>query len=168
LVEAYNVLSNEEKRKEYDSQPQFQLRKKRRVASRTTQKVDTEKYKDFPLMRAKFKESSSLLDKVRSIFSKKEKTSKTPKYNPKEADMHFALGISLCENERFLEQAPAEFNKVIQFDPDFIEAYYNLGIVYYRLGKFDEALVNFHKVLAKDKNDQQARLMLQLLREEEF
>ncbi|MCD6310761.1 MAG: J domain-containing protein [Candidatus Eremiobacteraeota bacterium] len=29
LVEAYNVLNDYDKRKEYDSQPQFQVRKKR-------------------------------------------------------------------------------------------------------------------------------------------
>jgi len=75
---------------------------------------------------------------------------------------------SLCDNIKFLEQAPNEFKKAIQYDPNHIEAHYNLGVVYYKLGQFEEALMCFQKVLTIDKDDEQANIMKVLLREDKF
>ena len=166
LVEAYNILTDSEKRKEYDQSAHFQLRRVRKNAGRSTRKgtIETLPTRDNPT----FKESGSLLDRLKSIFSKPKKQQKVTDYNPKEADMHFALGISLCDNIKFIEQAPNEFKKSIQYDPNHLEAHYNLGTVYYKLGQFEEAIIYFQKVIAIDKNDSNARLMIGLLREDGF
>lgn len=167
LVEANELLSDPAQKKEYDSSPQFQLRRVRKKAGRTTRRAATDSLivKDKPA----FKESGSLLDRIRSIFNKPKKVQQKPaNYNPKEADMHFALGISLCDNIKFIEQAPNEFKKAIQYDPTHIEAHYNLGIVYYKLGQFEEGIMCFQKILNIDKNDENSKIMIHLLREDKF
>jgi len=166
VEEAYTILTDIKKRKEYDGSHQFQLKRVRKTAGRTTRRSATGTLPD--KSKPVFKESGSLLDRIKSIFSKPKKPEKVTDYNPKEADMHFALGISLCDNIKFLEQAPNEFKKAIQYDPNHIEAHYNLGVVYYKLGQFEEALMCFQKVLTIDKDDEQANIMKVLLREDKF
>jgi curved DNA-binding protein CbpA len=163
ITEAYNILNNPEKRKKYDISPQFQLRRIRKTHGKATKKISADLLAEG---KPTFKESSSLLDRIKSIFYKPPEPEKIVNYNPKEADMHFALGISLCDNIKFIEQAPNEFEKAIQFDPNHMEAHYNIGIVYYKLGQFEEASIHFQKVLALDKNDKGAFTMMSILRDE--
>ncbi|HPZ10634.1 MAG TPA: DnaJ domain-containing protein [Candidatus Eremiobacteraeota bacterium] len=164
INEAYSLLSDPEQRKQYDSSTQFQLRRVRKIHEKTTKKLSaelrTEKGKPTYI------ESSSLLDRIKSFFNKPKKQEISIPYNPKEADMHFALGISLCDNIKFIEQAPNEFKKAIQYNPNHIEAHYNTGIVYYKTGQFEEALVSFQRVLNIDRNDKSALSMIELLKED--
>ncbi len=54
------------------------------------------------------------------------------------------------ENERKnprIEKVTSLFRKAIREDPNFWEAYYNLGIVYFNSGKLDKALQQFTKVI---------------------
>ena len=166
LKEAITILTDPSKRKEYDESSQFQLRRVRKTAGRATRRSADGGIPD--KSKPVFKESGSLLDRIRSMFSKPKKAEKVTDYNPKEADMHFALGISLCDNIKFLEQAPNEFKKALQYDPNHIEAHYNLGIVYYKLGQFEEALMCFQKVLTIEREDEHARIMSVLLRDDKF
>lgn len=160
LVEAYNVLNNAEKRKNYDSQPQFQIRRFKRGKRKDVTSRDFAK-------KPKFKKEPSLLERLLSPFLKKKDSGKEEvEVDYKQADVHYTLGLSMAEQEAFYDQAKNEFSLATKFDPEFVEAYYNLGLMHYKLGEFEEARVNFQKVLQYDKNDQLAQKMINLLRED--
>ena len=162
LVEAYNIISDEEKRKEYDNSPHFQIRRSRKNRAKKTTKLSSAPIKGKPT----FKNSSSLLDKIKEIFMGPKKKEDTVEYNPKEADIHFSLGVSLCDNPKFLDQAPNAFKKSVSYDPEHVDSYFNLGIVYYRLGQWSDSIEAFQKVLALEKDDQTCKMLINLLREE--
>ncbi len=157
LVEAYNVLSNPEKRKDYDSQPQFRIRKGRR------REISPQDFTRKP----KFKKEPSLLERILSpFFKKKEEKEQEVEVDYKQAELNYTLGLSMADQEAFYEQAKEAFALATKYDPKFAEAYYNLGLMHYRTGNFDEARVNFQKVLQIDKDDQMARKMISLLRDD--
>ncbi len=154
LVEAYNVLNNAEKRMGYDKQPQFQIRKQHKSKRKAISS------------KPQFKKEPSLLERLLSPFLKKQDDAQEEKVDYKQSDMHFTLGLSMAEQENFFDQAKEEFKLAIKFDPKFVEAAYNLGLMCYKLGEFEEARINFQKVLQVDKNDQYAIKMISLLQDE--
>jgi len=165
LVEAYNILSSQEKRKEYDKQPQFQIRRSRKDPRRKSASgaQDASAFTKKP----KYDKEPSLLERILSPFLKSSKKSdNTSHVDYKQADVHFTLGLSMAENEAFYDQAKGEFRLSLKFDPEHKEALYNLGLMCYKLGEFDEARIHFQKYLALDKDDQHARKMLSLIRED--
>lgn len=152
LVAAYNVLNAKDKRKEYDAQPWFQYRKSAKGREKPAAK-------DFGKKAAKKKES--FLSKLLSTF-KKDGAAKSG-IDPKQADVHFMLGLSMAESDNFLEQAKAEFAKAIEYDPKHLEAAYNLALTHYRNGDFDDARRGLNEVLAVNSGDQMAKHLLKLL-----
>ncbi|MBI2251283.1 MAG: DnaJ domain-containing protein [Armatimonadetes bacterium] len=160
LVEAYNILNNPDKRKEYDRQPQFLVKKTKKSAASSVNPADYAK-------KPTYQRESSLLERIFSPFMKADKN-QTPAahLDPKQADIHFILGLSMAENEAFYEQARDEFRLAIKFMPQFPEALYNLGLMCYKRGMFEEAIITFQKVLALSKDDQMAYKMINLLGED--
>jgi DnaJ-class molecular chaperone len=157
LVEAYNVLNDAEKRKAYDKQPQFQVR---RFAKSSARKLDKGAFTKKPSL----EKEPSLLERLLSPFLKKNSSGEGGgKPDPKQADVHFTLGLSMADNESFYDQAKGEFRLAMKFDANHKDAAYNLALMCYKLGQFDEARINFQKVLTIDPEDQQARKMLSLL-----
>lgn len=162
LVEAYSVLNDNARRKEYDKQPQFQIRRARKDVKR---KIDPAVYARKP----QYQKEPSLLERLFSPFTKPKNAQNsegTAHIDTKQADVHFTLGLSMSENESFYDQAINEFKLAVKFDSEHIEALYNLGIMCYRKGYFEEGIVNFQKVLARNKDDQHSRKMISLLRED--
>lgn len=155
LVEAYEVLSDPERRKEYERQLHLQIRKSRRSASLVKMPKKTA-----------FKKEESLLERVFSPFMKKKPDEGKTQLSPQDADLHFTLGLSMAENEVFYDQAIDEFKIALRYDPSYPEAQWNLGIMYYRKGQFDEAVVCFQKVLILNKEDAAAKKMVELLRDD--
>lgn len=152
LVEAYNALNDKEKRKAYDAQPQFQIRKFAKG-----RKVDKKAFTKKPE-----KKKESFLQKFLAPFMKKEGGNDgTP--DPKQADVHFTLGLSMSENESFLDQAKGEFELAIKYDPSHKEAAYNLALANYKMGSFDEARRGFQEVLKLNSKDTHAQKMIALL-----
>ncbi|MCL5035918.1 MAG: DnaJ domain-containing protein [Chloroflexi bacterium] len=162
LVEAYGVLDDYEKRKAYDNQAQFQVRK-RRMSGPKRAKADSASFARKP----QYQKEASLLERLISPFIKKDEEVKST-YDPKQADVHFTLGISFSSNEAFFEQAKREFKEALKYDPSHLESLYNYAVMSYKIGEFEEAVVNFQKVLSHDANDQHARMMINLLREEDI
>ncbi len=152
LVEAYNTLNDKDKRKGYDAQPQFQLR--RHAKGRRPSKSDFTK-------KAKPKKESFLQKFFAGFFKKDKKGDGAP--DPKQADVHFTLGLSMSENESFLDQAKGEFKLAVKFDASHREAVYNLALTAWRLGEFDEARMGFQDVLKLSGDDPHAKKMLSLL-----
>jgi tetratricopeptide (TPR) repeat protein len=71
------------------------------------------------------------------------------------------MGIALKEQEKFAE-AIACFEKALQLDPDFAEAYYNLGNSLRDLGRCIEAICNFKKAISLKPDYAQAHWNLSL------
>lgn len=162
LVEAYNILSNKDRRKEYDKQPWFQVKKFRAGKQKSFQAEG----KDFA-RKPVYEKEASLLDRILSpFFKKKDRDGAGTKIDYKQSDVHFTLGLTMAENEAFFEQAKNEFKTSLKFDPSASDALYNYALMCYKLGEFEEAKINFQKCLAMDKNDPYAKKMISLLSDE--
>jgi len=158
LVEAYNILNDTQKRKAYDKQPQFQV--KRFAKSSARAKVDKSAYTKKPV----YTKEPSLLERLLSPFLKKGPGGESGGgLDPKQADVHFTLGLSMAESESFYDQAKGEFKLTLKFDPSHKEAAYNHALMCYKLGEFEEARVHFQKCLQLEPEDQMARKMLNIL-----
>jgi curved DNA-binding protein CbpA len=155
LVEAYNNLNDTNKRKAYDKQPQFQVKKfskTRRPPGKNAFVTNHQKPK------------VSFLQRLLKPFMAKPKPGEVGP-DPKQADVHFTLGLSMSDNESFLDQARSEFGMAIKFDPAHKEATYNFALMCYKLGQWDEAKAGFQKFLQTTAEDPLAKKMLQLLGE---
>jgi curved DNA-binding protein CbpA len=153
LVAAYSILNDKAKRKEYDNQPVFQFR-------RFAKGREKPKKGDFG---KKKKKKESFIMKFLGFFSSKDKSGGT--IDPKQADVHFMLGLSMSETEQFLSQAKEEFKKALEYDAKHMEATYNLALSSYKLGEFDEARFGLQDVLKLNTNDQHAKHLLRMLHE---
>lgn len=153
LVAAYSVLNDKEKRKEYDNQPVFQLR-------RFAKGREKPKKGDFGKKKPK---KQSFISKMLGFFKGKEGGKSGP--DPKQADVHFMLGLSMSETEQFLPQAKEEFKKALEYDKTHMEATYNLAVTSYKIGEFDEARFGLQDVLKLNPNDQHAKHLLRMLHE---
>lgn len=157
LVEAYEIVSDPDKKKEYDRQPHFQLRKARKQSTKLDSKSFT---------KTAFKKEDSILDRLFSPFKKKDAGPTADRVDPKQADVQFTLGLTMAENETFYDQAISEFRMAAKYDPSYVEAFWNLGVLCYRKGLFDEAVINFQKVLAIHKDDPYAKKVIELLKDD--
>src|SRR5208283_4679285 len=63
--------------------------------------------------------------------------------------IYFDLGKTY-RSTGHLENAIVQYQKVIQLEPDNIEALNNIGTVYYELGQYDNAINSFITVISKD------------------
>jgi len=69
------------------------------------------------------------------------------------------LGLAYLEENK-LEEAEAEFLKIIDLDADEVMAYANLGIVYLRMGSFEKAEEWLQKAIKMQAEDPDVRLIL--------
>ena len=71
---------------------------------------------------------------------------KVEKDSPLASDVldQFNLGV-YSYNQREISKAIQAYQKVIQMDPSYIEAYNNLGIIYQEMGDFENALKSYQK-----------------------
>ncbi len=69
--------------------------------------------------------------------------------------LHLNLGNQYYRNEQN-QQALEQYNKAVELNPSYVSAYYQIGLVYRRLGELDEALENFDTSidLAREAGDQ--------------
>ena len=70
-----------------------------------------------------------------------------PAGNRHEAERFFAEGIKAQQLGR-AAQAVAAYQKAIQLDPTYFEAYYNQGLAAYSLGDWKESLIDYEHALA--------------------
>ncbi len=158
-IVAYNILNDDNKRKDYDAQPQFQVRKTSSRMLAVTAKKGSPKDDKKP-----FQWGIPIMDILLMPFRKTDspKEEQTPE---EKAMMHFTLGVSMSEDKDHFEQAKGEFLKALKFVPEFREAIYNAGLMAYRLGSYDESVELFKKVQAVESRDIHAKKMLELLDE---
>ena len=72
--------------------------------------------------------------------------------NPLNANYHYVLGQLLedwTELEGTWEEAIGEFTRTIELDPSYIEAWYNRGLLYEKLGDLEKACNDFKQVVSR-------------------
>jgi DnaJ-class molecular chaperone len=156
-ITAYNILNDDQKRKDYDAQPQFQVR-------RTSAKMLAATGKKAPPKEDKksFQWGIPIMDILMMPF-KKADSPKEDQSPEEKAMMHFTLGVSMSDDKEHFEQAKGEFLKALKYVPDFRESLYNGGLMAYRIGSYDEAIELFKSVLNVESRDIHAKKMLELL-----
>jgi type IV pilus biogenesis/stability protein PilW len=60
--------------------------------------------------------------------------------------IYFNMGVDLYR-QREIPKAIHAYQRVIELDPTYVEAYNNLGIIYQDIGDFDKALEAYHKAI---------------------
>ena len=80
--------------------------------------------------------------------------------------MLFSAGLTCAQfpDGKLLSQAEADFSRALKLRSNSCEALYNLGLVFYWQGKFQEARVRFDAVLQVAPTDPWARKMADLLK----
>jgi tetratricopeptide (TPR) repeat protein len=68
------------------------------------------------------------------------------------ADDHFQKGNEFAQAGE-LEKAIAEYEAVLEKDPDHVSAMSNLGVVYYNLGQLEEAIEYYQKAIGAAPED---------------
>ena len=149
---AYEILSNRQKREDYDGQAHFKPRVPRGFA--TMAKTPMVLSKPEP-------RGPGILQKLAGLFVKVEQK---PQVDAVAARTHFTMGMTLAEKEAFFPQAKQEFAAAMKADPGFLEAAFNYGVMSYKLGEFDDARVGFQKATRIKPQDAFSRQMLELLR----
>lgn len=75
---------------------------------------------------------------------------------------HYRQAEALANQQRF-DEALREYQKVLQLDADFAEAYSGMGVIYWKTGRIDDAIEVFQKALARNNRLLQAHAVMGLL-----
>ena len=88
------------------------------------------------------------------------------RYRPSYVAGHLVMGKCHLVSERF-EEARAEFQKVLQLDPDHVAAFWHLGQIDLKMGWDDLALQNFECAFVLDPFNQELADQIRSLQNEE-
>lgn len=78
--------------------------------------------------------------------------------NPQNAAIHYYIGM--CYKENNVSMAVNEFLNTIKLDPNYLDAYYMLGVAYMALKEYENASNYFQKLLEISPKDQNALFQL--------
>ena len=84
------------------------------------------------------------------MILRQEALQKAIELNPQNANYHYVLGQLLedwTELDGAWEQAIQEFTRATELDPSYIEAWYNRGLLYEKLGGLEKACEDFKQVV---------------------
>ncbi len=87
-------------------------------------------------------------------------------HSPEKRAVRTAARAQKLSASRAYDRAAAELELAIEYDPDYPDAYNNLGVQYMRLGRTSEAVTAFRRAIALDPGGalQQANLAVALAR----
>ena len=154
ITAAHEMLTDDARRKAYDSQPVFAWRKPKDLGQ-----------VDFSAKRSKTPpKKPGFLESLMAFFS-----TPTPP-GQKKGDMnefrqHLTAALTCAEfpGGKLLEQAEGDFLRALECNSEHLEATFDLGLVYYKLGRFDDAHKYFKRAQNIAPNDASTRRMLELL-----
>ncbi len=81
-------------------------------------------------------------------------------FNPNSVQAHFSLSSVYLHQKKFLE-ASAELERVVKLQPELVDAWVTLAAAYLHQGRNTQALDALKKAFALDKNNQDAKNLLQ-------
>ncbi|MHC9539121.1 MAG: DnaJ domain-containing protein [Vulcanimicrobiota bacterium] len=145
IIEAYNTLKNPAARHEYDSLPRFRVRLDKDARN-------PESSTSGPVME----------DKTMQMHFPKPLSDKE-----KQAEVHFHMGVSIITEHGGLDQASQEFRLALKYEPDHPGALYNLGLISWKKGDFNESLSWFTTLREHVKGSLDCDEMLQSLTAEQ-
>jgi curved DNA-binding protein CbpA len=128
IVEAYNILSDPEKREIYNFQVKNDIRKE-------------------------MGEVVGLKKGLLKMMKTKEEI---------EADEHFKKGIAFFENKDNWNQAQHEWVTCVKLFPGFVNANFNLGILYGYQGNFKDSISSFERAIKYNPGDYEAKKTLNM------
>lgn len=71
----------------------------------------------------------------------------------------YFLGVAYLQNERYIEALNA-FDYALQYDPDFYEAYQNMGYAFFRLGDFQQSALSMAMAIKLNPDNEYAHHLL--------
>lgn len=71
------------------------------------------------------------------------------------AEAHYYLG-EVYDRMNITNESIAEYNEAIKLDPNYAEAYFDLGAAYYNRGRYEEAATTLEKAVTKNNNSPEA------------
>ncbi len=84
--------------------------------------------------------------------------------SPNDADLHYNLANQLAKIPGRLPDAAAHYEQALRIRPDFTSAHYNAAVALARMGRIDEAIMHFERVIELDPGNGPARQYLGRLR----
>ncbi|MCD4785726.1 MAG: DnaJ domain-containing protein [Candidatus Eremiobacteraeota bacterium] len=155
LTEAYDIVMDPAKRSEYDNQHCYRIRiplqlRRSGHLDHFSRDITTPK--------------PGIFDRIKSFFRGKNCHEEKVEL-PRDLADKFSMGVTYAtkKDKSMLKMAQAEFQSVIKKLPDYKDAIYNIAIIQYRMGKFDEALDLFRKLHIQYPEDQDIIRMTTLL-----
>jgi DnaJ-class molecular chaperone len=163
LTEAHDVLLDQGKKQEYDSNPIFQY-KYPKLIDPVTKEIKIPKDKEV-------KKGPSFLDKIKKMMFKEPETPPPePSALTRKAAERFSMALTYVEKKtaQMLEMAEVELKATLTEVPANYEALYDMGLIQYKLGNYEAAGNFFLKATRSPDNDSDAKKMLDLLSDEEM
>ncbi len=148
VSEAYEVLSNEEKRKAYEEELFEEVKSKTRVLEEQQDNITTARG-NF-LMGKKFFSEGKFSDSCKFFET-------AVNLDGTRWEYYLHLAMTQAKNPRFRSQAIYNFKKAISMNPAHAEAYFHLGLLYKKSGKMTEAMNMLKCALQWDPENAQAQ-----------
>lgn len=162
ISKAYKSISDNNRRTFYDKKPILQLKP---LPQKYLFALQTEAMKDSKKKKTDIIKQPTFMESIVNLFKKKD-----PKEEKKQksADMIFFIATSYANSLSTMDMAINEMRDFTIMKPDCLEAIYNLGLMYYRKGDFDSAIIWFKKVLTKDSANKDAKAMIFALQNTDY
>lgn len=131
VSEAYEILSDEEKRKDYEEELFEEVRSKTQALEEQQDNINTARG-NFQMGKkffgeGKFSEACKFFETAVNLDGTR-------------WEYYFHLAMTQAKNPRFHTQATYNFKKAISMNPAHAEAYFHLGLLYKKTGKMTDAL----------------------------
>lgn len=148
INKAFEILSNEEKRREYDTKGYKEIQNKDKVSENLVEKANLYYRKAKTLYnQQRFREAASLLEEV-------------VRNDPNKASYYLLLGLSQSNIPNLRRLAEKNFQKVVEMEPWNAEPYAALGLLFFS-EKLEKRAENFfRKALAIDPEHELAKKRL--------
>ncbi|MGM9992644.1 MAG: DnaJ domain-containing protein [Candidatus Bruticola sp.] len=156
ITRAYEVLSNLEQRREYDNAGIFRMRVPKGFNNTA---VDIESM----VMRSsdlnKKNKKPGLWDKIKALFGHKPEV----KHDSARARGILSVVMGMANQPELRDECCLQLQKAVEADPSIMEIQYDLAIMCYKLGRFDEAKQALNTCLKLKPDDKHTQRFLAIL-----
>lgn len=155
ITKAYEVLSDPKLRCEYDNAGLFKMR----VPKDFDGDVDIEAMVMSSAELKKHQPKPTFWQKIMAFFGKEP----APKRDSARARGILAVVMGMSDQPELREECRLQLQQAVAADPEAMEIHYDLAIMCYKLGKFDEAKKSLQTCLQLKPNDKHSQRFLSIL-----